>query len=56
LLTQDTCGSLPWPPAAWSLMLASRMAWNSGLYYCVTNWLATPVAPRRRSKGSGASV
>ncbi len=31
LVMQLTWGSLPWPPFAWSLMLASRIAWYSGV-------------------------
>src|SRR6266849_11058326 len=31
LVTHDTWVSLPWPPVAWSLMLASSTAWNSGV-------------------------
>src|SRR5258708_1388668 len=51
LLTQVTWGSLPWPPAAWSLMLASSTAWNSGLSGACwaspkglvwSHWVATP--------------
>src|ERR1700722_15142754 len=31
LLTQVTLVSRPWPPAAWSAMLASQMAWYSAV-------------------------
>src|SRR5712691_10112317 len=51
LVRHDTWVSAPWPPVAWSLMLASRKAWNSGVSGACwarpeglvwSHWVATP--------------
>src|SRR5216683_3749564 len=51
LVRQPTWVSEPWPPVAWSLMLSSSLAWNSGVSGACwaspeglvwSHWVATP--------------